>query len=132
MSASTRTRAAALPTGAAPPRSRDLARKAAALALLQTALFAVPLVVLGRAISWPASLRLPAAEALPLIAAQADAVLLGYGAYLAVSLALIPLAFVCGTGWPPAAWPAGGLTPSPSSGPPPGCSRRSASCAGSR
>lgn len=94
MSASTRTRAAALPTGAAPPRSRDLARKAAALALLQTALFAVPLVVLGRAIGWPASLRLPAAEALPLVAAQADAVLLGYGAYLAVSLALIPLAFV--------------------------------------
>lgn len=94
MSASTQTRAAALPAGAAPPRSDDFARKAAALALLQTALFAVPLVVLGRAIGWPASLRLPAAEALPLIAAQADAVLLGYGAYLAVSLALIPLAFI--------------------------------------
>jgi hypothetical protein len=73
--------------------ARAVARRAAWLSLLQTALFAVPIIVLGRAIGWPASLRLPAADALPLIAAKADAVLLGYGAYLLVSLALIPLAF---------------------------------------
>ena len=73
--------------------SREVARVAAGLAVLQTALFLVPMIVLGRAIGWPASLRLPAAETLPLIEAQAGAVLIGYGAYLLVSLALIPLAF---------------------------------------
>jgi hypothetical protein len=73
--------------------SRPIARIAAGLALLQTVLFIVPMVVLGSAIGWPASLRLPAAEVLSLIAAEADAVLIGYGAYLTVSLALIPLAF---------------------------------------
>jgi hypothetical protein len=80
----------------------------AGLALLQTALFLVPLVVLGRAIGWPASLRLPASDALPLIAAQADAVLLGYGAYLLVSLALIPLAFALRS-WIAAGGPVGWL-----------------------
>lgn len=73
--------------------TRRLARATAGLAIVQTVLFAVPVVVLGSAIGWPASLKLPAEKALPLIAAQADAVLLGYGAYLVVSLALIPLAF---------------------------------------
>ncbi len=84
-------------TAAPQPTARrarsSLARATAGLAIAQTALFAIPMIVLGRAIGWPASLRLPAEEALPLIAAQADAVLLGYGAYLLVSLALIPLAF---------------------------------------
>ena len=44
------------------------------------------MAVLGQAIGWPASLRLPATEVLPLIAGQANAVLVGYGAYLTVSL----------------------------------------------
>jgi len=60
---------------------------------LQAVLFLVPIAVLGSAIGWPASLRLPAEEALPLVAANRTAVLVGYGAYLAVSVALIPLAF---------------------------------------
>ena len=83
---------------AVPPGISAAARPATAglvagLAVLQVALFAVPMVVLGRAIGWPASLRLPAAEALPLVAANAGAVQLGYWAYLLVSLALVPLAF---------------------------------------
>lgn len=65
----------------------------AGLLFLQPALFAVPMVVLGQAIGWPASLRLPAAEILPLIHAHPGAVQLGYTAYLLVSLALVPLAF---------------------------------------
>ncbi len=65
----------------------------AGLLALQTALFAVPMVVLGQAIGWPGSLRLPAAEILPLIHAHPGAVQLGYTAYLLVSLALVPLAF---------------------------------------
>ena len=68
-------------------------RLVAGLAVLQVALFAVPMVVLGRAIGWPASLRLPASEALPLVAANLQAVLFGYWAYLLVSVAMVPLAF---------------------------------------
>lgn len=63
------------------------------LLALQPALFAVPMVVLGQAVGWPGSLRLPAAEILPLIHAHPGAVQLGYTAYLLVSLALVPLAF---------------------------------------
>ena len=66
----------------------------AGLALAQTALFLVPIVVLGQAIGWPASLRLPAAEALPLVGAHPLAVQIGYWAYLLVSLALVPFALV--------------------------------------
>lgn len=68
------------------------------LLALQPALFAVPMVVLGQAIGWPGSLRLPAAEILPLIHAHPGAVQLGYTAYLLVSLALVPLAFAL-RGW---------------------------------
>ena len=70
----------------------------AVLLVLQPALFAVPMVVLGQAIGWPGSLRLPAAEILPLIQAHPGAVQLGYTAYLLVSLALVPLAFAL-RGW---------------------------------
>jgi hypothetical protein len=64
-----------------------------ALLVLQPLLFAVPLAVLGGAIGWPASLRLPPGEALPLIHANAGAVQLGYWAYLLVSAAMVPLAY---------------------------------------
>lgn len=80
--------------GNAAASPQKIARAASVLAALQAVLFLVPMAVLGQAIGWPASLRLPATEVLPLIAGQANAVLIGYGAYLAVSLALIPLAFV--------------------------------------
>jgi hypothetical protein len=76
--------------GLAAPRTHRLV---AGLCLVQTALFVVPMVVLGAAIGWPASLRLAPADALPLIAANLTAVLVGYWAYLLVSVALIPLAF---------------------------------------
>lgn len=61
------------------------------LLLAQVVLFLIPLVVLGQAIGWPASLRLPAAEALPLIARNAMAVQIGYWGYLATATAMIPL-----------------------------------------
>lgn len=83
--------------GDAAASSQNIARAAAALAALQAVLFLVPMAVLGQAIGWPASLKLPATEVLPLIAEQANAVVIGYGAYLTVSLALIPLAFVMRT-----------------------------------
>ncbi|GLH76330.1 hypothetical protein SSBR45G_12380 [Bradyrhizobium sp. SSBR45G] len=62
------------------------------LVAAQVVLFLVPLIVLGRAISWPASLRLPASEALPLIAGHAMAVQIGYWGYLLTATAMVPLA----------------------------------------
>jgi hypothetical protein len=63
-----------------------------ALVMAQLVIFLIPLIVLGNAIGWPASLRLPAAEALPLIAREALAVQVGYWGYLVTSIALVPLA----------------------------------------
>jgi hypothetical protein len=62
------------------------------LALLQSGLFLVPLIVLGQAIGWPASSRLSANEALPLISRAAGALHMGYWGYLLTALAAIPLA----------------------------------------
>lgn len=67
-------------------------RALSCLAILQAGLFLVPLVVLGNAIGWPASLRLPAAQALPLFAREALAVQIGYWSYMLTALAMIPLA----------------------------------------
>ena len=61
------------------------------LLVAQVVLFMIPLIVLGQAIGWPASLRLSAAEALPLIARQSLAVQIGYWGYLATVVALVPL-----------------------------------------
>lgn len=82
------------------------------LLLLQPILFAVPIIVLGQAIGWPASLLLPGSAALPLIHAHPGAVQAGYWAYLLVSLALVPLAmamraWMAGRGM--AGWPADAL-----------------------
>ncbi len=60
------------------------------LTLSQVVLFLIPLIVLGQAIGWPASLRLPAAEALPLIASKALAVQIGYWGYMLTALAMVP------------------------------------------
>lgn len=50
----------------------------------------VPLLALGAAIGWPASLDLPAAQILPLIPQQQDAVRFGYLVYLAYSVIFFP------------------------------------------
>ena len=55
--------------------------------LVQALMMIAPLAILGPAIDWPASLDLPSAEVLPLIGQAADDVRLGYGLYLAYSLA---------------------------------------------
>jgi hypothetical protein len=62
-----------------------------ALILAQVVLFMIPLVVLGRAIGWPASLGLPPAQALPLIAANAAAMQIGYWGYMLTAVAMVPL-----------------------------------------
>jgi hypothetical protein len=82
-----------MPTASpAAPFARAERRLLAILALMQLLLFLIPIVVLGKAIGWPASLRLPANDVLPLIAREAMAVQIGYWAYLLTSVAMIPLA----------------------------------------
>lgn len=66
------------------------------LLLAQFIIFLIPLIVLGSAIGWPASLGDPAAVMLPLLVSQADAVTLGYTGYFVSSLLLLPIAVLVG------------------------------------
>jgi hypothetical protein len=63
----------------------------AALLIFNGLLILVPLIVLGSAINWPASLDEPASVNLPLIVEQAGAVRLGYLVYLIYSVLFVPL-----------------------------------------
>jgi hypothetical protein len=54
----------------------------------------VPLIVLGAAIEWPASLSEPAEVILPLILERAPAVTTGYFAYLVYSILFFPMAYL--------------------------------------
>ncbi len=67
-------------------------RVLAAAALATVLVFVAAFVVLSSAINWPASLDLAPEEALPLVVAERSGLLLGYGLYLAYSLAILPLA----------------------------------------
>lgn len=60
---------------------------ASALLVFQAFFIFAPMAILGSAIDWPASLDFPPAQTLPLIQAEQAAVQLGYGLYLAWSLA---------------------------------------------
>ncbi len=59
--------------------------------IVEALLSLAPMLVLGPAIGWPASLGKPAAEQLAAIHAQPDAVALGYGLYLLYSVLIAPL-----------------------------------------
>jgi hypothetical protein len=61
------------------------------LLILEGLLSLAPVVVLGPAIGWPASLDNPAAQQLAAIARQPDALALGYGLYLLYSVLIAPL-----------------------------------------
>lgn len=60
---------------------------ASALLIFQAFFIFTPMAILGGAIDWPASLDFPPEQTLPLIHAEQAAVRLGYGLYLAWSLA---------------------------------------------
>lgn len=79
-----------VPSGASMPRGRVLGGFFIAEALLSFA----PVVVLGAAIGWPASLDAPAAQQLSAVAAAPDGVRLGYVLYLIYSIAIAPLLIV--------------------------------------
>jgi len=74
-------------TSSEPTRSVALGTFFVVEALLSFA----PLAILGPAIGWPQSLGNPAAEQLGAIAANADAVALGYGIYLLYSILIAPV-----------------------------------------
>ncbi|MEU6149757.1 DUF4386 family protein [Actinosynnema sp. NPDC047251] len=62
------------------------------LLLVEGLLMVVPIVLLGAAVGWPASLGDPAAVVLPLVAENETALRLGYIAYLAYSALFLPVA----------------------------------------
>lgn len=64
------------------------------LLLIEFLLIFAPLIILGGAINWPASLDEPANVNLPLILEQSAAVKLGYSLYLLYSVLIIPVALV--------------------------------------
>ena len=81
-------------TTAVPAQRKGLNRASAALLFLETLLMIAPIVILGSAINWPASLDEPASVVLPLIAAQSSAVRLGYFLYLLYSVLFWPVALL--------------------------------------
>lgn len=84
-----------LSPSAATPAIRPAPRAALlAVTLTQFGLMLAATVILGRAINWPASLQQSPAQVLPLIHAQAGAVLLGYGSYFLSAFLLMPLAIL--------------------------------------
>ncbi len=66
-------------------------RYSGALLIAEGVLAFAPLAILAPAIGWPASLGEPAAVQMTAIAAEADAVRLGYSVYLLYSLLILPV-----------------------------------------
>ncbi len=77
-------------------RADSLRRSAIVLLILEFLLIFPPMIILGSAINWPASLDEPASVNLPLILEQYAAVMSGYGIYLIYSLLFWPVAYVTG------------------------------------
>lgn len=75
-------------------RSRTLQRTAGGLMILEGLLLFAPLVILGSAIGWPASLDEPASVNLPLMVSERPMVLLGYGIYLLYSVLFWPVSYL--------------------------------------
>ena len=75
-------------------RGRLGAKPVGAVLIVESLLLFVPVVILGAAIDWPASLSRPADVVLPLIAARAGAVTAGYFSYLVYSILFFPMAYL--------------------------------------
>jgi len=71
-------------------------RIAAIFLIIEFLLIFVPLIILGAAINWPASLDEPASVNLPLILDQYAAMMTGYSIYLVYSLLFWPMAYLTG------------------------------------
>lgn len=71
--------------------SKTLTRTTALLLIVEGLLIFVPMIILGAAINWPASLNEPADVVLRAIFVEADATRLGYFSYLIYSLLFFPV-----------------------------------------
>jgi len=71
-------------------------RQAAIFLIIEFLLIFAPLIILGAAINWPASLDEPASVNLPLILEQYLAMMTGYSIYLVYSLLFWPMAYLTG------------------------------------
>jgi len=71
-------------------------RQAAIFLIIEFLLIFAPLIILGSAINWPASLDEPASVNLPLILEQYTAMMTGYSIYLVYSLLFWPMAYLTG------------------------------------
>ena len=71
-------------------------RQAATFLIIEILLIFAPLIILGAAINWPASLDEPANVNLPLILEQYSAMMTGYTIYLVYSLLFWPMAYLTG------------------------------------
>lgn len=71
-------------------------RHAAIFLIIEFLLIFAPLIILGAAINWPASLDEPASINLPLILDQYVAMMTGYSIYLVYSLLFWPMAYLTG------------------------------------
>lgn len=76
---------------ASPSRFQNTNIGLAVLLIVVALLSFAPVVILGAAIGWPASLRNPAAQQLAAIAAQPDGVAVGYAVYLLYSILIAPV-----------------------------------------
>jgi hypothetical protein len=77
-------------------RADGLRRPAIVLLIIEFFLIFPPLIILGAAINWPASLDEPASVNLPLILEQYAGVMTGYSIYLVYSLLFWPVAYLTG------------------------------------
>ncbi|MGF1576301.1 MAG: DUF4386 family protein [Cyanophyceae cyanobacterium] len=75
-------------------RSPSFFRAAGSLLILEGLLIYIPLIVLGSAIGWPASLGDPPSQVLPAIVEQSTAVTGGYLVYLAYSVLFYPMSLL--------------------------------------
>jgi hypothetical protein len=71
--------------------SKTLTRTTALLLIVEGLLIFVPMIILGAAINWPASLNEPADVVLRAIFVEAEATRLGYFSYLIYSLLFFPV-----------------------------------------
>ncbi|MEO0570417.1 MAG: DUF4386 family protein [Bacteroidota bacterium] len=62
--------------------------------IMESLLILLPMLLLGNAINWPASLDEPAEVILPLIVENYPIVMIGYGIYLSYSILFFPLAYL--------------------------------------
>lgn len=82
------------PEALATDRTRNLRRTAGVMLILEGLLIYAPLVILGSAIGWPASLNEPASVNLPLMVSERPLVLLGYSIYLLYSALFWPVSYL--------------------------------------